>query len=57
MATVKRIGERLQIDASPLVRVLNLRDEPKDLLEVEAQDLFASYLSCLTHIVEAVDKL
>lgn len=57
LATVKRIGERLKIDTSPLVRVLNLRDEPKSLLEVETQDLFASYLNCLTHIVEAVDKL
>jgi len=57
LATVKRIGQQLKIDTSPLVRVLNLRDEPKDLLEIEAQDLFASYLNCLTHIVEAVDKL
>lgn len=57
LATVKRIGEHLKIDTSPLVRVLNLRDEPKDLMEIEAQDLFASYLNCLTHIVEAVDKL
>ncbi len=57
LATVKRIGEQLKIDTSPLVRVLNLRDEPKDLMEIEAQDLFASYLNCLTHIVEAVDKL
>lgn len=57
LATAKHIGERLKIDTSPLVRVLNLRDEPKDLMEIEAQDLFASYLNCLTHIVEAVDKL
>lgn len=57
LATVKRIGERLKIDSAPLVRVLQLRDEPKDLMEIEAQDLFSSYLNCLTHIVEAVDKL
>ena len=57
LATAKRIGERLKMDTSPLVRVLSLRDEPKDLLEIEAQDLFASYLNCLTRIVEAVDKL
>lgn len=57
LATVKNIGARLKIDTSPLVRALNLRDEPRDLMEVEAQDLFASYLNCLTHIVEAVDKL
>lgn len=57
LATANRVGERLKLDTSPLIRVLNLRDEPKDLLEVEAQDLFASYLNCLTHIVEAVDKL
>ena len=57
LATANRIGERLKIDASPLVRVLNLRDEPKELMEIEAQDLFASYLNCLTRIVEAVDKL
>lgn len=57
LATVKRIGERLKIDTSSLTRVLHLRDEPKDLMEIEAQDLFASYLNCLTRIVEAVDKL
>lgn len=57
LATAKRVGERLNIDASPLVRVLNLRDEPKELMEIEAQDLFASYLNCLTRIVEAVDGL
>lgn len=57
LATVKRIGEQLKIDTAPLTRVLHLRDEPKDLMEIEAQDLFASYLNCLTHIVEAVDKL
>lgn len=57
LATVKRIGERLKIDTSSLTRVLHLRDEPKDLMVIEAQDLFASYLNCLTHIVEAVDKL
>ncbi len=57
LATAKRIGERLKIDSAPLVRVLQLRDEPKDLMEIEAQDLFSSYLNCLTHIVEAVDKL
>jgi len=57
LATVKRIGERFNIDTSVMVRVLQLRDEPRELMEVEAQDLFASYLKCLAHIVEAVDKL
>ncbi|MDX2041542.1 MAG: hypothetical protein SF097_09840 [Acidobacteriota bacterium] len=57
LATVNQLGERLKLDTSPLIRVLHLRDEPKDLLEIEAQDLFSSYLNCLTHIVEAVDKL
>ncbi len=57
LATVKHLGERLKIDTSPLTRVLHLRDEPKELMEIEAQDLFASYLNCLTHLVEAVDKL
>ncbi|MGE0885122.1 MAG: hypothetical protein AB7P14_16370 [Blastocatellales bacterium] len=57
LATVKRIGDRFQIDTGVMVRVLQLRDEPKELMEIEAQDLFASYLKCLAQIVEAVDKL
>lgn len=57
LATVKRIGERFQIDTGVMVRVLQLRDDPKELMEIEAQDLFSSYLKCLAQIVEAVDKL
>lgn len=57
LATAHRVGERLKIDTSPLTRILHLRDEPKDLMEIEAQDLFANYLNCLTRIIEAVDKL
>lgn len=57
LATVKRIEERLQLDTAPLVRILQLRDAPKELLEVEVQDLFASYLDCLAQVIEAVDKM
>lgn len=55
-AVIQQIGETLDLDAAPLERVLRLREEPKDLMEVEAQDLFSSYLDCLTQIIEAVDK-
>ncbi|MBI1764305.1 MAG: hypothetical protein HYR56_23005 [Acidobacteria bacterium] len=57
LATVRRVGERLELDLSPLERILRLRDEPVQLLEVEAQDLFASYVDCLSKIIAAVDKL
>jgi hypothetical protein len=57
LATVQQTGARLGVDTAPLVRILRLRDEPKELLQVEAQDLFTSYLDCLTKIIEAVDKL
>jgi hypothetical protein len=57
MATARQIGEQLNVDTSPLVRVLRLRDEPGELMEVEIQDLFASYLDCLEHLIEAVDKM
>lgn len=57
LATVRRAGERLNLDLSPLERILRLRDEPVQLLEVEAQDLFASYVDCLSKIIAAVDKL
>src|SRR5262249_39183363 len=56
-ATVKRVGERMKINTEPLAWVLRLRDEPKELMEIEAQDLFAAYLDCLAQIIEAVDKL
>ena len=57
LATARRIGERLAVDPAPLVRLLQLRDDPKELMEVEAQDLFNSYLTCLARIIEAVDRM
>jgi len=56
-ATARRVGEILDVDTSSVVRVLRLRDEPAGLMEIEIQDLFASYLDCLTRVVEAVDNL
>lgn len=56
-ATAQRAGEILDVDTSPIVRVLRLRDESSRLMEIEIQDLFASYLDCLTRVVEAVDNL
>ena len=56
-ATALRVGQILDVDTSPVVRVLRLRDEPAGLMEIETQDLFASYLDCLTRVVEAVDNL
>jgi hypothetical protein len=57
MATARRVGEILDVDTSPVVRVLRLRDEQAGLMDIEIQDLFASYLDCLTRVVEAVDNL
>jgi len=51
------VGERLGLDTAPLERILRLRDDPARLMEAEVQDLFASYLDCLTHVIEAVDNL
>jgi hypothetical protein len=56
-ATAQRAGEILNVDTSPIIRVLRLRDEPGGLMEIEIQDLFTSYLDCLTRVVEAVDNL
>jgi hypothetical protein len=55
--TIRRAGEVLRIETAPLQRILQLREEPKELSEIEAQDLFASYLVCLTQIIEAIDKM
>ena len=57
LATARQVGERLQVDTAPLVRILRLRDEPGELMEIEVQDLFAGYLDCLTQVIEAVDNL
>ncbi|MCI0337745.1 MAG: hypothetical protein L0226_09220 [Acidobacteria bacterium] len=57
LATVQRIGERLHIDTSPLSRILRLRDEPNELMDIEVQDLFAGYLDCLDRVIEAVDNM
>jgi hypothetical protein len=57
LAAAHRAGELLNVDIDPVVRALQLRDEPGELMEIEVQDLFASYLDCLTRVTEAVDNL
>jgi hypothetical protein len=57
VSAAQRVGEILNVDTSPIIRVLRLRDEPARLMEIEIQDLFASYLDCLTRVVAAVDNL
>ncbi|HEX5083106.1 MAG TPA: hypothetical protein VFY40_13755, partial [Blastocatellia bacterium] len=56
-ATAQRVGEILNVDTSPIIRVLRLRDEPARLMEIEIQDLFAGYLDCVTRVIEAVNNL
>jgi predicted nucleotidyltransferase len=53
---IEQAGERLNIDAAPLQRVLKLRNEATQLMELEVQDLFSDYLNCLSQIIAAVDK-
>lgn len=57
LATVELIGKRLNLDLSPLVRILHLRKESKELMEIEVQDLFSSYLDRLSDVIEAVDRM
>jgi hypothetical protein len=57
LATARRVGELLHVDTAPLIRVLRLREEPNELMEIEVQDLFASYLDCLAKVIKAVDDL
>ncbi|MFN0087384.1 MAG: hypothetical protein ACKVX9_18485 [Blastocatellia bacterium] len=57
LATARMTGERLGIDAGALVRLLQLREEPRELMEAEAQDLFSAYLDCLSRIIDAVDRI
>lgn len=56
LATVHRIGALRGIDTSALVRLLQLRDDPKELMQIEAYDLFADYLKCLEAVIESVDR-
>lgn len=55
--TVNRVGELLKIDTSPVARVLQLRTEPNGMMDIEIQDLFASYLECLERLIDQVDSL
>lgn len=57
LSTVRRLGERLGIEITSLERILKLRDEPIELLEIEIQDIFASYLNCLEQVIESVDRI
>jgi hypothetical protein len=57
LATARRVGEILDVDTGPVVRVLEMRDEPGGLMEIEVQDLFANYLDTITRVIEAVDDL
>jgi hypothetical protein len=56
-AVIRQTCETLKVDSTALERVLRMREEPKELMEAEAQDLFANYLDCLTQIIETIDKL
>jgi hypothetical protein len=55
--TIRRAHERLKLDTSSLERILKLRSQPARLLELEAHDLFSSYLDCLKRVIEEVDNL
>jgi predicted nucleotidyltransferase len=55
--TVRRVGEKLQIDTTVFERILRLRTEPVDLMEIEIQQLFATYLDSIARLIEAVDNL
>jgi hypothetical protein len=57
LETVERVGERLNIDTSPVTRVLRLRYEPNMMMDIESQDLFASYLECLESLIDKVNSL
>jgi hypothetical protein len=57
LAAARRIGERMKVDVSPVIRLLEMRAAPRGLMEVETQDLFAAYIDCLSKLIEAVDKL
>jgi hypothetical protein len=57
MATALSVGQRLGIDMAPVMRVLHLRDEPKELMDIEVHDLFAGYLDCLDRVIQAVDNM
>ena len=57
LTTVQRLGERLQIDATPLVNVLELREKPKRLADAEAQDLFKRFHHPEAQTVECVNNI
>lgn len=57
LATVKKVGELLKIDTSSLARILQLREQQLTLTETESNHLFASYVDCLTQVIEAVNSL
>ena len=52
-----RLGERLEIDTTPLLTVLELRESQKRLADSEAQDLFRRFHDCLAQTVEYVNGI
>jgi hypothetical protein len=57
IATVRRLGERLGIDTTPLITVLELRESQKRLTDSEAQDLFRRFHDCLAQTVDCVNGI
>ena len=57
LETIRRIGNHLKIDTSSLERVLRLRQEPGELMDVEVDDLFAAYIDSIERIIDAVDGI
>lgn len=54
---VARVGEKLQIDLTPLGKIIQLREHQIILTETECNHLFAAYIDCLTSIIEAINNL
>ena len=57
LEATRQVGESLKADLTPIITLLELRTNRRQLTESETQELFEAYISSLTEVIEAVDKI
>lgn len=55
--TIIRLGERIGVEATPFLSVLELREQKKKVPLDQALELFAAYLTAIEAVTRYVDKL
>ena len=57
LKAVHEVGKKLNLNLSPIERILQFRETESSLTDTETHKLFASYIDCLSQVIAAINKL